>query len=116
VPSDGSLTLPEDVVMEPLGLEGLLNTNLDIQVFTPTRGPNGFLGGHVDFDRGHPGLEQDSFQKVLVVKVSMAPLRPEVVRQIASKNVEGLPDIGVTPNVVSVEVGGILFLFDDDLT
>jgi hypothetical protein len=38
VPSDGSLALPEGVVMEPLGLEGLLNTNLDIQVFTPTRG------------------------------------------------------------------------------
>jgi hypothetical protein len=30
VPSDGSLALPKDVVMEPLGLEGLLNTNLDI--------------------------------------------------------------------------------------
>ncbi len=38
MPSDGSLALPEGVVMEPLGLEGLLNTNLDIQVFTPTRG------------------------------------------------------------------------------
>ncbi len=30
MPSDGSLALPKDVVMEPLGLEGLLNTNLDI--------------------------------------------------------------------------------------
>ncbi len=38
MPSDGSLALPEDVVMKPLSLEGLLNTNLDIQVFTPTRG------------------------------------------------------------------------------
>ncbi len=38
MPSDGSLALPEDVVMEPLSLEGLLNTNLDIQVFTLTRG------------------------------------------------------------------------------
>ncbi len=115
MPSDGSLALPKDVVMEPLGLEGLLNTNLDIQVSTPTRGPNGFPGGHADFDRGHPGLEQDSFQRVLVVKVPAAPLRPEVVQQKASKNVEGLPDIGVTPNVVSVEVEGILFLFDDGL-
>jgi hypothetical protein len=115
VPSDGSLALPKDVVMEPLGLEGLLNTNLDIQVFTPTRGPNGFPGGHADFNRGHPSLEQDSFQRVLVVKVPAPPLRPEVVQQKAYKNVEGLPDIGVTPNVVSVEVGGILFLFDDGL-
>ncbi|CAK9234035.1 unnamed protein product [Sphagnum troendelagicum] len=101
--------------MEPLGLEGLLNTNLDIQVFTPIRGPNGFPGGHANFDHGHPGLEQDSFQRVLVVKVLAAPLQPEVVQQKASKNVEGLPDIGVTPNVVSLEVGGILFLFDDGL-
>ncbi|CAK9881276.1 unnamed protein product [Sphagnum jensenii] len=68
--------------MEPLGLEGLLNTNLDIQVFTPIRGPNGFPGGHANFDRGHPGLEQDSFQRVLVVKVLAAPLRPEVVRRL----------------------------------
>jgi hypothetical protein len=51
VRSDGSLALPEDVVMEPLGLEGLLNINLNIQVFTPTRGPNAFPGGHADWTR-----------------------------------------------------------------
>jgi hypothetical protein len=115
VPSDGSLALPKDVEVKPLGLKGLLNTNLNILVFTLTRGPNGFPGGHADLNHGHPSLEQDSFQGVLVVKVLAAPLGPEIVQQEASENVKGLLDIGVPSGVVSVKVRRVIFLFDHNL-
>jgi hypothetical protein len=115
VPSDGGLALPKDVEVKPLSPKGLLNTNLDILVFTLTRGSNGFLGGHVDLDRDRPSLEQNSFQGILVVKVPTAPFGLEIVQQEASENVEGLLDIGVPSDVVSVKVRGVIFLFDHGL-
>ncbi len=90
MPSDGGFALPKNVEVKPLGFKGLLNTNMNILVFTLTRGFDGFQGGHVDFNHGHPCLEEDFFQGVLVVKVPTAPLGPEIVQQEASKKVKGL--------------------------
>jgi len=42
---------------------------------------------------------------VVVVKVLVAPLEPEVVKNGGAEDVERLPEVGETAGVVSVEAG-----------
>jgi len=76
VPRDGGLAFSKDVTMKPLGPKGPLNIKLLILAPILSRGPNGLPGGHANFGSGLPGLEEDSLQGVLTVKVLTAPFGP----------------------------------------
>jgi hypothetical protein len=78
-PRNGSLTLPKDVVVKPLGHKGFFNTTLKVLVPILARRSNGFLGGHADFGRSFPRLKQDFLKGVLVIEVSATSFRLEVV-------------------------------------
>ncbi len=56
---------------------------------------NGFLGGHFDLNSGHPGLEEDFFERVLVIEMLSTPLKPEVIKKKITKNVKRLPRVRV---------------------
>jgi hypothetical protein len=74
---------------------------------------NGLEGGHVDFDSGHPGLLKDLSRGVLIVRVLQAPLRPEKIKDETTKDIEGLPVVEETPDVVPLQAGWVISTFED---
>jgi hypothetical protein len=77
------------------------------------RRSNGLPGGHAHLGHGLPGLKKDSLEGVLSVEVLAAPFRPEVVEEEAPKNVERLASVREAARVVTLEVRGVVFLFED---
>ncbi len=65
---------------------------------------NSFPNGHTDLNGGHPGLEEDFFERVLVTEVPSAPLGPEVVEKEATKDVERLPLVSEAAGVMNGQV------------
>ncbi len=102
-PRNGALALPKDVAVEPLRPKGLLNTILPILLPSTTRGSNGPPGGHADLGRGLPGLQKNSFERVKAVEVLATPFRPDIVKQEAPEDVEGLADVREATRVVAVQ-------------
>ncbi|CAM6056268.1 unnamed protein product [Sphagnum tenellum] len=81
-----------------------------------TRGPDGPPGGHADLSRSFPRLKKNSLEGILAVKVFATSLRPEIVEQEALEDVEGLPAVGETAHMVTVEVQEIVIFFKDGLS
>jgi hypothetical protein len=77
-------------------------------------GTNHLLGGHADFDGGHPCLVKDLLKIILVIEVPLAPLRPEVVKKKTTENLQGLLDVGEAVNMIALEVGRVIFAFEND--
>jgi hypothetical protein len=65
--------------MKPLRSKGKLNPSLHSRVIHRARGFDGLLGGHADFNGGHPGLRKDFVNGVAVVEVLAASLGPKVI-------------------------------------
>ncbi len=55
-------------------------------------------------------------RRVMVVEVLPAPLGTEIVKDEATKNVEGLLDVREAPDVASLNARGVVFSFEDDFT
>ncbi len=113
-PHNGGAILFEDVQMKPFSLEGFNNSMMSVRVPSGPTGVNRLLGGHVDLNYGHPSLLQDFAKGILIVEVLSASLRLEKVKDEASEDVKGLPDVGVAPDVVALKVGWIVIAFEDD--
>ncbi len=78
-PPEGGAITPKDVHMKPFKSKGELNPSLHSRVIDQPRGPDGFPGGHGDFDGGHPGLREDFVNGVAVIEVLTTSLGPKVV-------------------------------------
>jgi hypothetical protein len=74
---------------------------------------NGLPGGHADFDSGHPGLLKDLSKGVLIVQMLLAPLGPKKIKDEAMEDIEGLPVVGETPNMVPLQARWVIFAFED---
>ncbi len=76
---------------------------------------NGLPSGHTNLNDGHPGLNENLFERTLVTKVSSTSLKPEMIEEETTENVQGLPRVGEAASVVSKEPGGVIFLLGDSL-
>ncbi len=65
--------------MKPFSLKGLFNAILIVLIFILARGSNGLLGGHANFSRSLPSLEENPFEGVLVIKVFAASFEREEI-------------------------------------
>ncbi len=74
---------------------------------------NGLPSGHTDLDRGNLGLREDLIKRVEVVEVPSAPLRPEIVEQETSENVQRLPRVGEAARVIREKTVRVVLSFDD---
>ncbi len=48
---------------------------------------NGFPRGHTDLNGGHPGLGENRFEGVIVIKVFSTSLSPKAINNEATQNV-----------------------------
>jgi hypothetical protein len=112
-PRNGNLALPKDVAVKPFSLKGLLNANLKLLLPILTRGSDGSPGGHADFGSGLPRLEKNPLEGVKTIEVFATSLGPEVVKEEAPENVEGLTAVSETARVITVEVRGVVIFFED---
>jgi len=79
MPPDGGIVLPKDVQVKPFILKSFLDPSLTVRVLVGAMSSNSFPGGHANLDGSHPSLVEDSLEKVLVVEVPLAPLKPKIV-------------------------------------
>jgi hypothetical protein len=114
-PRNGSLALPKYAAVKPFSLKGLLNAILNVLSPILTRRSDSLPGGHAHLRRSFPRLEQDSFEGVQAIEVLSASFGPEIIEQEAPKNVERLSPVGGATRVVSMEVGGVVLLFEHGL-
>jgi hypothetical protein len=56
-------------------------------------------------------MEENFLKGVVIVKVFSTPFRPEVIKNEATKDVEGLLGVGEAVNVVREKSGGVVFEF-----
>jgi hypothetical protein len=116
MPRDGGIIRPENVQMEPFFPKSKLYGKLSIRVLGRTVRSNGLPSGHTDLHRCHPGIEEDFVKGVLIIKVFSISFRPEIVKDEASQNVEGLTGVGEAARVVREEAGRVVFKFQGDFT
>jgi len=114
-PRNGNLALPKDAAVKPFSLKGKLNAILIVLSPILARRSNGLPGGHAHLRCSFPRLGQNPFEGVLAVKVPSASFRPEIIEQIAPKNVEGLSPVGEATRVVAMEVQGVVLFFEHGL-
>jgi len=113
MPPDGGIVRPENVQMEPLFPKGKLDTNLSVRVFGRAARSNGLPSGHTDLHRCHPGLEENFLKGVVIVKVFSTSLRPEMIENEATEDVERLSRVHESTDVVRQKAGGVFFEFQD---
>jgi len=106
MPLDGGIVLPKDVQVKPFLSKSNPNSSLNVRVLVGAVGFDGFPGGHVDLNGGHPSLMEDPFEGILVTKVPSAPLGLEVVEKKTTEDVKGLPKVSEAADMVGVEPGG----------
>jgi len=73
---------------------------------------NGLPRGHTDLNGGHPGLSKNLFEGILISKVFPTSLRPEVVKNEATEDVQWLLGVGESASVVGEEPGRVVFALD----
>ncbi len=73
-------------------------------------GSNGFPRSHADLNDGHPGLGENRFEGVLVVKVLPTSFSPKAKNDEAAKNVQGLSWISETSCVIGEGPWGVILL------
>jgi hypothetical protein len=88
---------------------------LNVWIFVKARGSNGFPDGHANFDSGHPSLLEYPFERVVIAKVPSTPLGPEVVQGEGAQDVKWLSGVGEAADVISVELGGVVLVFNGGL-
>ncbi len=86
---------------------------MSVGISSSLTGSDGLPGGHADLDRGHPSLNENLLEGVLVVEVLSAPPGPQIVQEKTPENVKGLPEVGEAPLVVGEEVWRIFLAFVD---
>jgi hypothetical protein len=89
---------------------------MSVRVLIRAVSSSSFPGGHADLNGGHPDLVEDSFERVLVVEVPLAPLGPKIVKEETKEDIKGLFRIRKYTYVISVEIGGIVLMFDYHLS
>jgi hypothetical protein len=104
-PPNGGAILPKNIQMTPFTLEGLINIILNREVPSGSMIANLFLGGHANFDRGHPGLLEHLSKKILTIEMHPTSLGPEKVENEVSKYVKGLFVVGEAPDVITLKTG-----------
>ncbi|CAM6026276.1 unnamed protein product [Sphagnum balticum] len=102
--------------MEPFFPKSKLNAKLSVRVLGRTVRYNGFPGGHTDLHCRHPGIEEDFVKGILIIKVFSTYFQPEIVKDEASQDVEGLTGVGEAARVVRKEAGRVVFKFQGDFT
>ncbi|CAN5969225.1 unnamed protein product [Sphagnum jensenii] len=115
MPPDGGIVLPEDVPVKPFLSKSNLNSSLNVRVLVGAMGSDGFPGGHADLNDGHLGLMENPFEGVLVTEVPLAPLGLKVVEKKTTEDVKRLPKVSEAVDMVGVESGGVIFMFDGSL-
>ncbi len=100
--------------MQPFLSKRKFNARLDGGVLGCAVKSNGLPSGHTDLDRGNLGLREDLIKKVEAVEVPSAPLRPEIVEQETSENVQRLPRVGETARVIREKTVRVVLSFDDN--
>ncbi len=116
VPPDGGVIRLENVQMKPLFPKSKLNAKLSIRVLGRTVRYNGLPSGHTDLHRRHPSIEEDFVKGVLIIKVFSTSFRPEIIKDEASQDVEGLMGVGEASSVVCKEAGGVVIKFQGDFS
>ncbi len=116
MPFDGGIVRSKNVQMKPFFPKGKLNAKLSIRVLGRTVRSNGLPSGHTDLHRRHPGIEQDFAKGVLIIKVFSTSFRPEMVKDEATEDVEGLAGVSEAASVIREEAGGVVFVFQGDFT
>jgi len=116
VPRNDSVALPKDLAVKPFSLKGFLNVILIIFVPILVRRSNGPPSGHADLGRGLPRLKKNTLEGVLAIKVFATSLGLEIIEQEAPENVKGLSAVCEAARVVTVEVRGIVVVFEDSLS
>jgi hypothetical protein len=112
-PHNGNTVLPKNVHVTPFSPEGLINPILNIRFLGGRERSNGLLGGHPDFDNGHPSLLEDFYRGILVIEVFSTPLKPKEVENEVVEDVEQLLDVRKALDVVALGKGGGVFSFRD---
>ncbi len=75
MPPDGGIVLAQNAHVEPLVSKTMLNTILILRVLGGSLRSNGFPRGHADLNGGHPGLDENLFETVVLSKVFPTSLR-----------------------------------------
>jgi hypothetical protein len=112
-PQNGILALPKDVAVKPFSPKGLLNANLMLMLPTLIRRFDDPPGGHANLGRGLPRLKENPLERVLAIEVFTTSFGPELINQEAPENVERLTTVSETARVITVEVRGVVVLFED---
>ncbi len=111
MPPNGDTVHPESVHAKPFFSKRKLNARLNLGVFSGAVRSNSLPSGHTDLDCRHPRLGEDFLKGVLVSKVSSTPFGPQLEKDEAAEDVEGLFWVGEVSRVVSEESRGVvLFL------
>ncbi|CAM6031018.1 unnamed protein product [Sphagnum balticum] len=116
MPPKGGVIRPKNVQMEPFFPKSKLNAKMSDRVLGRTVRSNGLPAGHTDLHRRNPGIEEDFVKGVLIIKVFSTSFRPEIVKDEASQDVEGLTGVGEAARVVRKEAGRVVFKFQGDFT
>jgi len=100
----------------PFHPKGLINPSLNIRFLRGPKGVDGLLSGHPNFNNSHLGLLKDFPRRILVIEMLLASLRPKEVKDEAVKDAKQLSDVRKAPYMVPLDLGGVIFSFEDDFT
>ncbi len=79
MPPDGGVIHPHDAHVEPFFSKVKFDASKSVLVLGGPLGSNGLPRGHADLNNGHPGLSEDRFEGVLIIKVLSTFLSPETI-------------------------------------
>ncbi len=102
--------------MTPFRPKGLINPSLDTRFPGGAKGVDGLPSGHPNLNGSHLGLLKDFPRGILVIEMLPASLGPKEVKDEAAKDVKRLSNIGKTLDMVSLDLGGVIFSLEDGFT
>ncbi len=76
---------------------------------------NGLPSGHADLNGGHLGLKENLVERIMINEVPLTPLRPEVVEEKATKDIQGFSGVGEATDVIREKPKGAVFTFGGGL-
>ncbi len=68
----------------------------------------GLPRGHADLNGGHPGLNENLFEGVLITEVFPTSFQPEVVENKTTEDIQWLHGVSEAPSVVCKEPGRVV--------